>query len=87
MFRASALPEDGAPVDPHTLRLNPVHWEMTVAQVSTFPVRQIEPVPATAAQFDPALHRSQTQQPRKPKSKQRACPAVQATLFLVNMFG
>jgi hypothetical protein len=81
MFRASTLPEDAAPVDLHRLRLSPAHGETTEAQVSTFPVRRIESAPATGAQVDPALRRSETQQPRKRKSKLRACPAVQPMLI------
>jgi hypothetical protein len=35
---------------------------------------------ATGAQVDPALRRSETQQPRERKAKLRACPAVQPML-------
>jgi hypothetical protein len=84
MCHASILREDVVPVDPHTLRLSPVRAETTEAQVSTFPVRRIESVPA--AQVDPALRRSKTKQPRKPTSTIRACPAVQTMPFSWSIF-
>src|SRR5580698_830320 len=86
MFRASKLPTDAAPVDLHTLRLNPAHEETTEALVSTFPVRRIELAPATGAQIDPALHRWETEQPGKRRSQLCACPAVQPMLVSWSRF-
>jgi hypothetical protein len=43
-------------------------------------------VPATAVQVDPALRRSETRPPGRPKSKLRACPAVQTMFFCWSIF-